>query len=114
MSGLASYHHFVQFGTDRVYYGVSVWSDGENGTALPGWQPWENTCAGLYHELAEIRTNPDNEGDAPTKIWGWASCEGDEIGDLAVSWAGDNPSLVSKRIQRFCATFRSNCCGRTN
>lgn len=98
MGGLASYHHYVDLGKDRVYYAVSVWSDGENGAAIPGWQPWESTCAGVYHELAETRTNPNITGEIPTdKIWGWASSEGEEIGDLSLDWAGDDPTQVFKR-----------------
>ena len=98
MGGLASYHSFVDLdGGGRVYYAVSVWSDGENGAAVPGWQPWESTCAGVYHELAETRTNPNIEGETPDKQWGWASCEGEEIGDLSLDWAGDDPSLVFRK-----------------
>lgn len=98
MGGLASYHNWVDLpGGERVYYAVSVWSDGENGAAIPGWQPWESTCAGVYHELAETRTNPNITGDAPNDEWGWASSDGEEIGDLSVDWAGDDPTQVFKR-----------------
>ena len=98
MGGLASYHNYVDLvGGDRVYYAVSVWSDGENGAAIPGWQPWESTCAGVYHELAETRTNPNITGEVPDDNWGWASSEGEEIGDLSVDWAGDDPTQVFKR-----------------
>ncbi|MGH7155835.1 MAG: hypothetical protein ACREF3_18055 [Acetobacteraceae bacterium] len=95
MDGLASYHSaaVMKDGT-RIYYAVTVWSDGENGAAIPGWQPWENVCAGLYHELAETRTNPDLTKLPPNKNWGWASVDGDEIGDLSVIWAGDDPAKV--------------------
>src|SRR6516165_4254073 len=41
-----------------VYYSVAVWSEGDNGIAIPGWEPWENACATLYHELNEARTDP--------------------------------------------------------
>jgi hypothetical protein len=93
--GIGGFHSFFTNVDGRtIYYAASTWSDGENGAAVPGatpgaegWAPWKNVCAALYHELAEIRTNPDVacEGKADwyqdTKD---KPNDGPEIGDLPI------------------------------
>lgn len=101
-SGMAAYHGHFNVDPNskkRIYYGVSAWSDGQNGVAIPGWDPWQNVCAALYHELAEIRLNP-NVGKFTSNDIGWVVPQqvnltnpawkvrkGSEIGDLALDWA---------------------------
>jgi hypothetical protein len=83
LDGLGAYHTSLSTGASQLYYSVVAWSDGQNGTANPGWDGWENVAANMYHELAEIRTNPDVgsgwymdfDVDPPGK--------GQEIADLA-------------------------------
>src|ERR1700682_5101993 len=84
-----------------IYYSVAVWSEGNNGVAIPGWQPWENTCATLYHELNEARTDPDVEDAVRTgeiRWIGWNSQSGQEIGDFPIHEAGPNLPLVFKKV----------------
>ena len=113
MEGLGAYHgQFNLQANDgsprRVYFAVTAWSDGSNGTAVPpgthpAWQPWENACAGLYHELAELRLcrNIDEAPEAyvppPVAGLGWIVWYKDawqESGDLSVLSAGATPQLV--------------------
>jgi hypothetical protein len=100
MKGLGGFHGSFAIarpdGKARLRFGAVVWSDGENGAAVPGWHPWENACAGMYHELAEIRTNPDF--DLGPAHWGWATEQGDEIADLPVDWARDQPQRVFRKV----------------
>jgi hypothetical protein len=62
-SGLAGYHGSVAETIAGkpvdVLYSVVAWSDGGTGIPVPNWSGWENIVATLYHELQEIRTNPD-------------------------------------------------------
>jgi hypothetical protein len=93
--GLGGYHGSVHAGRagmqpETVYYGVSVYSEGTNGiTSFP--HPWQNICATIYHELQEIRTDPNVEdairGKATPgweRLLGWYSPRGGEIGDIAL------------------------------
>jgi hypothetical protein len=65
LDGLGAYHTWMRMSTGtqnyRVYFAVVAWSDGQNGTAnpAPNWDPWKNVSVAMYHELAEIRTDPD-------------------------------------------------------
>jgi hypothetical protein len=107
--GLGGYHgsvHVVRNGRlkEAVYYAVSVYSEGTNGiVAFPN--PWQNVCATLYHELSEARTDPDVEdairaGSTPDgeRLLGWYSSRGGEIGDIPMSEAGADLSLVMKEV----------------
>jgi hypothetical protein len=63
--GLGGYHGSVHVrrgkgGREAVYYAVAVYSKGANGVVAFA-EPWQNVCATLYHELCEIRTDPDVE-----------------------------------------------------
>ncbi|HEY3543959.1 MAG TPA: hypothetical protein VGK79_15590 [Gaiellaceae bacterium] len=81
--GLAGYHGSV----GGRYYAVAVYSEGTNGIIAFD-EPWKNICATVYHELQEVRTDPDVEdairtGD--TKYLGWYSPRGGEIGDIPIA-----------------------------
>ena len=72
-----------------------------HGIPVRGWEPWENVCATLYHELQEVRTNPDFEEADRTgnvHLLGWTSDSGNEIGDFPVTEAGPHLELVFKRV----------------
>jgi hypothetical protein len=107
--GLGGYHgsvHVVRSSRlkETVYYAVSVYSKGTNGiVAFP--HPWQSVCATLYHELCEARTDPDVEdairaGATPAgeRLLGWYSARGGEIGDIPMSEAGADLSLVMKEV----------------
>jgi len=107
--GLGGYHGSVHVVRGRrleetVYYAVSVYSEGTNGiVAFP--HAWQNVCATLYHELCEARTDPDVEdairaGATPAgeRLLGWYSARGGEIGDIPMSEAGADLSLVMKEV----------------
>jgi hypothetical protein len=111
--GLASIHgtfHLTDHGAPMaVHFCAAVWSDGSNGVAVPAfqdhpaWLPWENTCAALYHEMAELRTNrnideaPESGGEPPPGRLGWTVHYGGkwiEPPDLPILWAGELPQKV--------------------
>jgi hypothetical protein len=107
--GLGGYHgsvHVVRSSRlkEIVYYAVSVYSKGANGiVAFP--HSWQNVCATLYHELCEARTDPDVEdairaGATPAgeRLLGWYSARGGEIGDIPMSEAGADLSLVMQEV----------------
>ena len=81
--GLGGYHGSV----NGHYYAVAVYSEGTNGIVAFD-EPWKNVCATLYHELQEVRTDPDVEDAARTgdehKL-GWYSPRGGEIGDIPIA-----------------------------
>ena len=81
--GLGGYHG----STDGRYYAVSVYSEGTHGIVAFD-APWKNICATLYHELQEVRTDPDVEDAIRTgdsKYLGWYSPRGGEIGDIPIA-----------------------------
>jgi hypothetical protein len=107
--GLGGYHgsvHVQRGGRSRenVYYAVAVYSKDGNGiVAFP--KPWQNVCATLYHELCEIRTDPDVEdairaGATPAgeRLLGWYSPSGGEIGDIPMAEARGAIDLVMKEV----------------
>jgi hypothetical protein len=107
--GLGGYHGSVHVRRGRrtretVYYAVAVYSKGSNGiVAFP--EPWQNVCATFYHELCEVRTDPDVEdaihaGATPAgeRLLGWYSPRGGEIGDIPLSEAGGDLSLVMQEV----------------
>ncbi|TPI62532.1 hypothetical protein FJ420_06905 [Mesorhizobium sp. B3-1-3] len=103
--GLGGYHgsiHIARPGSPvTIYYAVSVWSEGDNGIPIPGWQPWENATATLYHELVEARTDPDVEDAVRTgdvRWIGWNSATGQEIGDFPIVEADADLTLVFRRV----------------
>lgn len=105
LHGLGGYHGSVRFGSRRIYFAISVFSDSlddgsENGIVAFD-QPWKNVVATLYHELCEARTDPDVE-DANRagniKVLGWTSKHRQEIGDFPISEAENDLSLVFKEV----------------
>ena len=99
MEGLGGFHGATTFPDGKVVSSaVVVWSDGENGTAVPGqtppWEPWENTCAAAYHELVDLRTSPATTIGKPA----WAADDGTGIAQIAVEWAGTEPQKVFRKI----------------
>jgi len=106
--GLGGYHGSVRVRRGRrreaVYYAVAVYSKGANGVVAFA-EPWQNVCATLYHELCEIRTDPDVEdairaGATPAaeRLLGWYSPRGGEIGDVPMAEAQGMVELVMKEV----------------
>ena len=107
--GLGGYHGSVHIERgvgkrDTVYYAVAVYS--RDGNGIVGFaQPWQNVCATLYHELCEIRTDPDVEdaikaGATPAgeRLLGWYSPRGGEIGDIPIAESGGLVDRVMKEV----------------
>jgi hypothetical protein len=97
--GLGGYHGSV----NGTYYAVAVYSEGANGIVAFD-RPWKNVCATLYHELQEVRTDPDVEdairaGTTPAgeRLLGWYSPRGGEIGDVPLA-VSTNPSEVLREV----------------
>jgi hypothetical protein len=107
--GLGGYHgsvHVRRGGRRReaVYYAVAVYSKDGNGVVAFA-ESWQNVCATLYHELCEIRTDPDVEdairaGSTPAgeRLLGWYSPRGGEIGDVPMAEAQGMVELVMKEV----------------
>jgi hypothetical protein len=94
--GLGGYHGSV----GGSYYAVAVYSEGTNGIVAFD-EPWKNVCATVYHELEEVRTDPDVEDAARTgntKKLGWYSPRGGEIGDIPISDSGGDLSKVFREV----------------
>jgi len=103
--GLGGYHGSIHVtgpgAPTTIYYAAAVWSEGDNGIPIPGWAPWENVCATLYHELNEARTDPDVEEAIRTGklAWiGWNSNHGEEIGDFPIRAAGSDLTSVFRKV----------------
>jgi hypothetical protein len=107
--GLGGYHgsvHLRRSGRRRetVYYSVAVYSEGTNGIVAFD-KPWKNVCATLYHELQEVRTDPDVEDairagrtPAAAKLLGWYSPRGGEIADIPIAETHGNIGLAMKEV----------------
>jgi hypothetical protein len=107
--GLGGYHgsvHVSRRGRRRetVYYAVAVYSEDGNGIVAFE-HPWQNVCATLYHELQEVRTDPDVEDairargtPAAAHLLGWYSPPGGEIADIPIAEAHGNIRLVMKEV----------------
>ncbi len=104
LDGLGGYHGSVHVSAngkvDTVYYAVGAYSETfANGTqnGIPAFnQPWKNVVATLYHELAEVRTDPDVEDANATgnnRYAGWLSRQGEECGDFPVDEGGSSVFL---------------------
>ena len=114
-SGIAGYHGSVvvdAVGTE-VLYSVVAWSDGSIGIPIPGWEGWENVAAILYHELQEIRTNPDvdravRSGESRHIGWNTDPMDGPdeidcrEIADLPLIVSGREPQRAFSRVEVEC------------
>jgi hypothetical protein len=102
LHGLGGFHGSIHTGANRIYYAVGVYSEGKNGIVAFD-QPWKNVCATFYHELNEARTDADIEDAEKTgseAFVGWTNDENpsEEIGDIPMSLAGENLSLVMKEV----------------
>jgi hypothetical protein len=112
-SGIAGYHgsvaETVAGRSVEVLYSVVVWSDGSTGIPVPDWSGWENIVATLYHELQEIRTNPDVDravrtGDSKLIGWNTDPVEGPdgpdcrEIADLPLILRNERPHEAFGRV----------------
>jgi hypothetical protein len=102
--GLGGYHGSVHTPEGTMYYAVSVYS--ERGNGIDAFDAsWKNICAILYHELCEVRTDPDVEdairaGRDPhaLDLLGWYSPQGGEIGDIPMELAGGNIHAVMQEV----------------
>lgn len=126
MNGQASIHGAFTLERDGkdvvIYFCAAAWSDGSNGVAIPAftdpqksidrpaWLPWENTCAALYHEIAELRTNknvdlvpyPLKPDSVIPESVGWGVIHKSpyypagfaEVPDLPIGWAEAYPQKV--------------------
>lgn len=91
-------------GIGIAYYAISVYSEGKNGVV--GFdQVWKNIVATSYHELQEVRTDPDVEDALKARslrkamqLLGWVSASGNEVGDFPVSEAGPDLAEVMKEV----------------
>lgn len=102
--GLGGYHGSAQIGGETVLFAVAVYSDAVGGdiNGIPQWpDPWKNIVATMYHELNEVRTDPDVEASMRQNsdgLLGWYSDRGGEIGDIPMSEAGANLSSVMMEV----------------
>jgi hypothetical protein len=103
-TGLGGYHGSVHLRGSTVYYAVAVYSEGANGIVAFD-APWKNVCGTLYHELQEVRTDPDVEdairaGRAPaaTHMLGWYSPNAGEIGDIPIRETHGDIHLAMKEV----------------
>jgi hypothetical protein len=86
MNGLGGYHGSIHDGNRTLYFAVGVYSQGSNGIDAFG-IPWKNVVATFYHELCEVRTDPDVEDanrNDDIRVLGWNSAQGEECGDLPI------------------------------
>jgi pimeloyl-ACP methyl ester carboxylesterase len=111
--GLAGYHGSIHASAPdgsaaTLYYTVAVYSQasaaGTSGIVAFS-EPWKNVVATLYHELQEVRTDPDvaDALAAPTPAGGehylgWASSTGAELGDLPLIASGGDLGQVMKEV----------------
>ena len=102
--GLGGYHGSVHTPEGTMYYAVSVYA--ERGNGIDAFDaPWKNICAILYHELCEVRTDPDVEdairaGHDPhaLDLLGWYSPQGGEIGDIPMELSGVDIHAVMQEV----------------
>src|SRR5690242_1607430 len=62
-TGLGGYHGSIHVGADTVYYAVGVYSERRSDGSTNGIpvfdRPWKNVVATIYHQLQDVRTDPD-------------------------------------------------------
>jgi hypothetical protein len=102
LEGLGGFHGSVHAGAGVIYYAVGVFSEGNNGIVAFD-QPWKNVVATFYHELNEARTDADVEDAGKQEdesLIGWTDDEnpGEEIGDIPMTLAASDLSLVMKEV----------------
>lgn len=108
LTGLGGFHGSVHPEPGvTLYYAVTVYPDlFESGrfNGIRGFdEPWKTIVAILYHELQEVRTDPDVEdviraGFGSEHKLGWVSAQGEEVGDYPVFQAGGNIRLVMREF----------------
>lgn len=104
LQGLGGYHGSADLSAGAVLFAVAVYSDASGGTVngIPVWpEPWKNVVATMYHELNEVRTDPDVEASMrqnDSGLLGWYSDAGGEIGDIPMSETGSNLSAVMMEV----------------
>jgi hypothetical protein len=95
-SGLGGYHGSIHKGNRTVYYSVDVYSERRSDGTINGIpvfkEAWKNVVATMYHELQEVRTDPDVEDvirnpydPRAEQLLGWVSDRGEECGDYPIS-----------------------------
>lgn len=93
--GLGGYHGSIHVGEKTIYYTACVYSEQREDGSVNGIvafrDPWKNVVATLYHELQEVRTDPDVEDAIRNSMdpnsgryLGWVSANGEEIGDFTL------------------------------
>ena len=91
LGGLGGYHGSVHAGGAVIYFAVGVFSEllpnGDKNGIVAFDEPWKNIVGTFYHEMQEVRTDPDVEDAIRTQnrnFIGWNSDQGEEIGDFPV------------------------------
>ena len=91
LNGLGGFHGSVVVGASTLYYAVGVYSEKRADGSVNGIpafdKQWKNVVATFYHELNEVRTDPDVElaiAGGPSTVLGWTSRSGEECGDFPV------------------------------
>ncbi|WP_437187948.1 hypothetical protein SH668x_001363 [Planctomicrobium sp. SH668] len=95
INGLGGFHGSVPVNGESIYYAASPYSeqlpDGTENGIVAFDEPWKNVVATAYHQLQEVRTNPDVEDvirnpHDPMIVskLGWTSDNGEELGDAAL------------------------------
>jgi hypothetical protein len=85
-NGLGGYHGSIHADGKTRYFAVGVYSKGDNGIDAFG-VPWKNVVGTFYHELCEVRTDPNVEDanrNQDLSFIGWNSDQGEECGDLPI------------------------------
>ena len=105
LQGLGGYHDEVNVGGGTtIYYAIGVYSEklanGQENGVVAFAEPWKNVVATFYHEMCEVRTDPDVNG---TPGWitdpaGGLGNQSAEIGDTPIFEAGNNLSLVFQEV----------------
>ena len=107
--GLGGFHGSVHVTSSdgrpaTLYYVVGVYSEiRSNGqtNGIPAFdQSWKDVAATFYHELNEVRTDPDGEDAGRTgnpSFFGWLSQQGEECGDFPLSGAY-SPAQVFQEV----------------
>ncbi|HEX7840733.1 MAG TPA: hypothetical protein VF469_24820 [Kofleriaceae bacterium] len=104
LTGLSGYHGSSDIDGQQVLFGISVYSQVINRqrNGIPFWpDPWKNVVTTMYHELNEIRTDPDVEEAIRSTEYsylGWYSPPAGEIGDIPLFLAGTNLGLVMVEV----------------
>lgn len=103
-SGLGGYHGSEVIDGKDLYFTVQVYSektaDMDNGVAY--WEDsWKNIVSILYHELAQVYTNPDMEQSIirnDDTMMGWYNEESGEIADAPMQLAGPYLGLAMREL----------------